>query len=476
MDKLKCGLEIHAYLVTNEKLFCSCMASREKGLKPNTLICPICTGQPGAKPMRANTEAVKKAVQIALILSCKVNSVMPWMRKHYDWPDLPKGYQNTMSGAHAVPLGVSGKFEGIRINSMHLEEDPASWNPKNGETDYNRSGLPLVEIVTEPDFTSSQEVYDWVRKLVHALSYLKVADTVEGKNSSSASPTPNSKGVVDSNAGIKADVNVSIVDSEGNQKTERVEIKNVTSIEAMKSAIEYEFARQQKEGSVRETRRFDEAKGITMRMRGKEQQDDYRFIVDPDLISVNLNDKYINSLKKDLPELPSVKLGKLVKKYSISEYDAGVLAKNIDVALFFESVAKHIDGKFALHWITVELIRVLNWNKKNLDEVAISVEHFVTLLNLVKSGKITELQAKQILNKFVPKSFDPSKTAGKISSEKEIEKYIQEVIKKESKAVLEFKNGDVNAFNFLIGAVMKATDRRADFVVVRKVLEKTLKQ
>ena len=286
MDSLKCGLEIHAYLVTDEKLFCSCKASREKGLKPNILICPICTGQPGAKPMRANTEAVKKAVQIALILSCKVNSVMPWMRKHYDWPDLPKGYQNTMSGAHAIPLGVLGNFEGIRINSMHLEEDPASWNPKTGETDYNRSGLPLVEIVTEPDFKSSQEVYDWVRKLVHALSYLKA---------------------VDSNAGVKADVNVSIVDSNGKQKTERVEVKNITSIEAMKYAIEYEFARQQKEGSVRETRRFDEAKKITMRMRGKEQQDDYRFIVDPDLVSVSLNDKYINSLNKDLPELPSVK-------------------------------------------------------------------------------------------------------------------------------------------------------------------------
>ncbi len=455
MNKVKCGLEIHTYLITNEKLFCKCLASREKGLKSNTLICPICTGQPGAKPLRPNSEALKKAVQIALMLSCKVNEILPWMRKHYDWPDLPKGYQNTMSGSHAVPLGVSGKFEGIRINSMHLEEDPASWDPKTGEVDYNRSGLPLVEIVTEPDFTSSQEVYEWVRKLVHALSYLKA---------------------VDSNAGIKADVNVSIVDSDGKQKTERVEVKNVTSIEAMKSAIEYEFVRQQKEGSVRETRRFDEAKEITMRMRGKEQQDDYRFIVDPDLVSVHINKNYIKEIEKNIPELPSVKLDKLVKKYSLSAYDAGVLAKNIDIASFFEEVANHVDGKFALPWITVEVLRVLNYNKKLFSDVEISVEHFVTLLKMVKTGKITELQGKQILNKFVPKSFDPSKTEGKISSEKELEKYIKEVIKKESKAVLEFRNGDVKAFNFLIGAVMKSTDRRADSVVVRKLIEKMLRQ
>ncbi len=455
MDKLKCGLEIHTYLITKEKLFCSCNASREKGLNSNSLICPTCTGQPGAKPMRPNVEAVKKAVQIALMLSCKVNGVMPWMRKHYDWPDLPKGYQNTMSGAHAVPLGVSGKFEGIRINSMHLEEDPASWDPKTGEVDYNRSGLPLVEIVTEPDFKSSQEVYDWVRKLVHALSYLKV---------------------VDANAGIKADVNVSIVDSEGKQKTERVEVKNVTSIEAMKYAIEYEFARQQKEGSIRETRRFDEAKNVTMRMRGKEQQDDYRFIVDPDLVSVSIDEKYVKEIEKNIPELPSVKLDKLVKKYSLSTYDAGVLAKNIDIASFFEEVAKHVDGKFALPWITVEVLRVLNYNKKLFSDVEINVEHFVILLKMVKTGKITELQAKQILNKFIPKSFDPSKTEGKISSEKELENYIKEVIKKEPNAVLEFRNGDVKAFNFLIGAVMKATDRRADSVVVRKLLEKMLRQ
>lgn len=454
MNKLKCGLEIHTYLLTNEKLFCRCNASRERGLEPNILICPICTGQPGAKPMSPNLAAIEKAVKIALMLGCKVNDAMPWMRKHYDWPDLPKGYQNTMSGAHATPLGVNGKFEGITIESMHLEEDPASWDPKTGSVDYNRSGLPLVEIVTAPEFTSADEVYYWVNKLVHALNYLKAIDT---------------------NAGVKADVNVSIVDQNGKQKTERVEIKNITSIEAMKSAVLYEFDRQIKEGSVRETRRYDEAKGITMRMRGKEKEDDYRFIVDPDLMSVNLKKSFIDEQKRLIPELPSVKLEKLIKKYKIDSINALVLARDVDIVSFFEKVAEKVEGKFALPWVTVELLRVLNYNNKKLSEVSISVDHFIRLLNLVKDKKITELQAKQILNKFIPESFDPSKTEGKIESEKELVPIISKVLKEQEKVVIDYINGDIKSFNYLIGEVMKATNRRADSNAVRKLLEKLIK-
>ena len=453
MVKLKCGLEIHAYLVTNEKLFCRCKSSRERGLQPNIYICPICCGMPGAKPMAPNINAVEKAVQIALLLGCKVNTEMPWMRKHYDWPDLPKGYQNTMSGPHAVPLGVNGKFEGITIESMHMEEDPAAWDPKTGAVDYNRSGLPLVEIVTAPDFKTADEVHSWVGKLVHALSYLKAVDT---------------------NAGVKADVNVSLIEDDGKQKTERVEIKNITSIDAMKSAVLFEFERQLKEGSVRETRRFDEAKGVTMRMRGKEQADDYRFIVDPDLRSVILSDKFILEQKKLIPELPSAKLDKLIKKYKISPRDADVLIKDIDIAVFFEQVVEKVDGKFALPWVTVELLRVLNYNKKSLSEVSINVGHFVKLLKMVEHEKITELQAKQILNKFVPASFDPSNVEGRISSEKELEPIVKKVIYDNSKAVLECRNGDVKAFNFLIGEVMRATNRRADSAVTRKLIDKAL--
>lgn len=463
------GLEIHTYLVTKEKLFCRCKASRERGLQANTLICPICCGMPGAKPMAPNADAVQKAVQIGLLLGCTINERVHWMRKHYDWPDLPKGYQTTMSGAHATPLGENGTFSGIPISSMHLEEDPAAWDPKTGCVDYNRSGLPLVEIVTAPAFHFAEEVVAWLQKLVHALAYLKA---------------------VDSNAGVKVDVNVNLENftfsspeiSRAQQKisgmpgkTERVEIKNITSFEAIGTAIAYELERQSREGSVRETRRYDEAKGKTVSMRSKEQAADYRFMPDPDLREVVIAKKVIAALQKALPELPDVKLEKLVKKYKIDATNATVLAKHLDVVEFFEAVAQKIDGAFALPWITVELLRVLNWNKKQLHAVDVQVEHFVSLLKLVKEKKITELQAKKILNAFVPKSFDPSKVEGKITDEKVLGAIIAKVIKAQPKAVADFKAGDGKALNFLMGEVMKATDRRADFAIARKVIAKLLK-
>ncbi|MBX4212063.1 Asp-tRNA(Asn)/Glu-tRNA(Gln) amidotransferase subunit GatB [Candidatus Pacearchaeota archaeon] len=443
------GLEIHTYLLTREKLFCPCIASRKKGLKPNTYICPICTGQPGAKPMLPNKKAVEKAVQIGLMLGCKIHDNMVWQRKHYDWPDLPKGYQNTLSGGSTFPVGSKGKFYGINISSMHLEEDPASWDPDKGEIDYNRSGLPLVEIVTSPDFTASEEVVDWLKRLTHALSYLKAAD---------------------SDAGIKVDVNVSI-----RGKTQRVEVKNINSLEGVQKAIEYELERQEKEGGIRETRRFDEKKGKTMKMREKESQDDYRFISDPDLMPLVLDGKFVEILRKSLPESPEKKLEKLIKKYHVDEKNASILTKHIDVAEFFEKVAEKIDPLFALPWVTVELLRFLNYRSKKLDEVDISVEHFVALLSLVKQGKITPLKAKDILNQFYPKSFMPKEIEGKISDIKELEKFAKEAIAHNSKAASDYKSGDKNAINFLMGAIMKMTNKRADFAKTKEILIRLLK-
>lgn len=444
------GLEIHTYLVTKEKLFCKCKASREKGQKENIYICPICTGQPGAKPMMPNEEAIKQAIRIGIMLGCKINEEFIWKRKHYSWPDLPKGYQNTLSGAGAIPIGEKGKFLGIKIGSMHLEEDPASWNPKNGEVDYNRSGLPLVEIVTEPDFSTAEEVMDWLKKLTHALSYLKA---------------------VDSNAGIKVDVNVNIP-----KKSERVEVKNLSSIESIGKAINYEFERQMSEGGKqKETRRYDDSKGKTILMRSKEDAEDYRFISDPDLVNININKSFIDDLRKSLPESPEHKLIKLVKKYKIDKKNAEILSKNIDVVEFFEKVADKVGGEFALTWVSIELLRFLNYNKKKLHEVEINSEHFIELLNLVKSGKITPLKGKEILNKFYPKSFMPKAEGKKISDEKELAKVIEKVIAENDKAVNDYKSGAKHALNFLMGEVMKETNKMADFAVARNVLEKMLK-
>ncbi|MBS3089124.1 Asp-tRNA(Asn)/Glu-tRNA(Gln) amidotransferase subunit GatB [Candidatus Pacearchaeota archaeon] len=443
------GLEIHTYLVTKEKLFCRCAAKREKSLIANSFICPICTGQPGAKPMLPNKSAVEKAVKIALMLGCKINEKMAWQRKHYSWPDLPKGYQNTLSGPYATPVGSDGKFLGIGIWEMHLEEDPAAWDPETGRVDYNRSGLPLVEIVTAPDFSTSEEVKEWLGKLLHYLRYLKC---------------------VSSDAGIKVDVNVSV------KGGARVEVKNVNSVDSIVKAIEFELERQSREKSVQETRRYDAAKNKTIVMRSKENAEDYRFISDPDLKDIILDKKFISEIEKAMPESPDVKLNKLIKKYKIGKSDAEVLAKHLEIVEFFEKVAEKIDGKFALHWITVELLRHLNYNKTSLDDVDIKVGDFVKLLEMVKSGRITELQGKEVLNRFYPASFDPTfEVRDKISDSDKLESVCRDVILQEKDAVLKYKNGDEKVLNFLIGQVMKKTEKRADFKVVKKVIEVLLK-
>ncbi len=445
------GLEIHVYLVTEKKLFCNCLNSREKGIKPNTNICPICTGQPGAKPLSPLKEAVEKATQIGIALGCSINEYLPWQRKHYSWPDLPKGYQNTLSGSAAEPLGVEGKFEGIRISSMHLEEDPASWEPDTGNIDYNRSGLPLVEIVTAPDFRNSKEVVEWLKKLVHALSYLKA---------------------VDPDAGIKVDVNVSIP-----KKTERVEIKNINSFESIERAIDYEIERQMNEGNKeKHTRRFDEKKGKTERMRSKEEAQDYRFILDPDLKPLVLKKDFIEGIIKKMPELPTVKISKFKKEYKLDDKALEILTQNVDIAEFFEDViSKGAQVNLAASWISVELLRVLNYHKSKLDSSKIKPEHFAALLKLLEDGKITPLKAKEMLNSFYPESKMPSAGEGKINDEKEIEKVALESIKENTKAAEDYKSGQSAALNFLLGDIMKRTKKRADYSLAKRVLERMLR-
>ncbi len=458
---LKIGLEIHGYLTTKEKLFCDCKnAHKEKEAKPNTFICPICTGQPGSKPMLPNEEAIKKLIQIALMLNCKVSTIenkkpLIWWRKHYSWPDLPKGYQNTISGTYATPVGEKGDFLNIRITEVHLEEDPASWTPDTGEIDYNRSGAPLVEIVTEPDFKSSEEVEKWLKEMILTMSYIKA---------------------LDSNAGIKADVNISIPGGE------RVEIKNMNSIAEIKNAIAYEEKRQQKElPKKRETRMWDAKKQETIKMREKESHADYRFIKDPDLPIIKLKNEQIEQIKKQLPESPMVKLDKLVKKYKIEEYYSKILISNLEIIEFFESIIENknkINPKLIVPWITIELLGMLNYNKKTMSDVSIKPEHFIQLLKLIEEGKLTELKAKDVLRSWKEKSSEIKLgNIEAISDTKEIEKIVEKILndKNNEKAVQDFKSGNQNSLNFLIGAVMKATNKRADYATAKKLLEKMLK-
>lgn len=457
LEKVMIGLEIHGYIETEEKLFCNCYNFHDmKKIEPNTNICPICTGQPGTKPMLPNASAVNKILQISLMLNCKPNLIenknpLIFQRKHYDWPDMPTGYQRTISGAYSIPVAENGVFLGIRIREVHLEEDPAAWNPETGKIDYNRAGAPLVEIVTEPDFENSEEVENWLRQLILVLSYIKV---------------------LNKDAGIKADINVNI-----KGVSERTEIKNVNSISEIAKAIDSEIKRHDKEKpKTMETRRWNSELGKTELMRTKEEQADYRFIPDPDLPILKIEKKRVGELKKRLPESPIEKLNKIIKKYKIDRKNAEILTKNLEIAELYEKVIEKIDARFALPWISVEWFGVLNYNRKTVEDVDIKPEHFVELLQLLKKGKITPLKAKDILRQFIPRSFSPEKLlkgAVKIDSKEELRKIIKKVLLDNKKSVEDYKK-DKKVFNFLIGKVMEATNKRADYQIVKKILEEEL--
>lgn len=447
----KIGLEIHGYLLTKEKLFCKCLSVHgKKYTPPNTNICPICTAQPGSKPLLPNEEAVKKMIQISLILNCTINQDIFWQRKHYSWPDLPKGFQSTISGPYAIPNGTNGNFMGIKIRECHLEEDPAAWNPETGEIDYNRSGAPLVEIVTEPDFKNSEEVIDWIKNLMTALGYIKA---------------------IDRQSGIKADVNISI---EGGKK---IELKNINSTRKIKDAIEVELVRQEKSIPKEEqTRMYDEKAQTTKLMRTKENAIDYRFIKEVDLPLLKIDSKLIDSLKKVIPELPQEKLRRLIKFYKIDEKTASILIKEIEVVDLFEQICKKVGIKFALTWVLQEFLNVVNYNKMNVSDFNIDPNHFAELLQGIKENRITELRAKDILRKWVPDSFSPKDEINKSIklSKKEMDNFVSQAIKENPLAVDSYKQGSSEAINFLIGAVMKNSNKRADFKLARDMIEEKI--
>lgn len=455
MNKLKIGLEIHGSLTTKEKLFCNCNNShKNKESEPNTNICPTCTGQPGSKPALPNEEAIKKIIQIALMLNCKINSeplVLTWWRKHYNWPDLPKGYQNTISGTYATHVGEKGEFEGIRIREVHLEEDPAAWNPETGTIDYNRSGSPLVEIVTEPDFSSANQVREWINKLVLTLSYINA---------------------LDKDSGIKADVNVSLTG-------DRIEIKNINSISEITKAIIYEEQRQKKEKPLlKETRAWDGKQ--TIKMRNKEGQEDYRFIKDPDIPVIKITKKEIQEIKKNLPEPPMQKLTRIIKENKIRKQDAEVLIQNLEIVEFFEKTIedKEIKSEILVPWVTVELIGTLNYNKKSLKEISLNPEHFIDLIKKVQKKELTKLKALEILRKWIPKgesSKIETENIEQISDKKLINEIIEKVILENKKAVEDYKSGKQETINFLIGQVMKLSNKRANYQTTKELLQKELK-
>ena len=404
--------------------------------------------------MIANEEAIKKIVAAGLMLNCRINPRLIWQRKHYSWPDLPSGYQRTMSGSYSVPVGEDGEFLGIRIREIHLEEDPAKWDPVTGCVDYNRCGYPLIEIVTEPDFTTSEQAGEWIKKLLTTLNYINA---------------------VDKEAGIKSDVNVSI------SGHPRVETKNVNSIKSIMKTIEYEIKRQQDELKagkplIMHTRAWDDALGVTHFMRSKETAQEYMFIPDPDLPVVMIDNDYLNAIIKTLPEKPHEKLKKFLS-LGIDKDDAQILANEIMLAEMFEKIAKKINPVLAARWLRKELLRVANYNELEIDQLNIDEKHIIELLEMVEKKEITDNVAKKILEQLATKPFSPKEYVkkeglGAVSNTAELEKVCKEAIAENPAAVEEYRKGNEKSFNFLVGAVMRKTRGKAAPNEVNAILKK----
>ena len=460
------GLEVHAEINTATKLFCSCPTSGSE--EPNTRCCNICLGHPGSKPV-LNKKAVEFAIKLCLALNCKIAPELIFSRKSYFYPDLSKNFQITQ---YEIPLGEEGSLKipsgkEIGLTRIHMEEDPASLiHPSGVKTssyvlvDYNRSGNPLLEIVTKPEMTTPQEARDFMKQLITILSYLEIFD--------------------ENNGIIKADANVSIKES----KYTRVEIKNITGFKEIETALRYEIVRQQldlEKGKkiVQETRGWDSVKATTYTLRKKETEEDYGYIIDTDLVPTEITKDWISQVKKTIPELAQEKSKKFVDQ-GVKKEDADVLSSNKKLAELYDKVSKKVDPVLAAKWLRRELMRVLNYHKKTLDQVKITEEHLIDLLKLIESKKITENVAQKILEQLVEKPFDvkdyiKSQKLETVSDSSELDKFCDEAIKEAPQAVEDYKQGQEKALNFVIGLVMKKTRGKASPDVVKKLLIEKLK-
>ena len=460
------GLEIHAELDCKTKLFCGCPTKGSE--EPNTRTCVTCLGMPGSKPV-LNKKAVEFALKLCLALNCEISPELIFSRKSYFYPDMAKNYQISQ---YEIPLGKKGRLslsggKETGITRVHMEEDPASLVHPAGMkesayvlVDYNRSGNPLVEIVTEPDLESPDEARDFMKQLITVLDYLEIFDVNEGI--------------------IKADANVSIKES----NYTRVEIKNITGFKEIESALLYEVNRQKEEikhGKKihQETRAWDSEKGITFSLRKKEAEEEYGYIIDTDLVIIDITQKWLNEIKKHMPELAQDKVRKFVEKHKIRKEDAEVIAAEKELAEMFEKVAEEINPILAAKWLRRELLRVLNYNKKELHDVEIDEKHMIDLLRLVESKKITDNVASKILEKLIEKPFDVNEYVRKekleaLSDVSELEKYCMEAIADNPKAVEDYKKGEAKALNYIVGAVMrkskgKATPKEVNEIILRLI-------
>jgi len=467
------GLEIHVQLLTDSKMFCSC--STKFGSPANTQTCPVCLGFPGVLPV-ANERGLALGFKSSLALNCKISETIKFDRKNYFYPDLPKAYQISQydrpiakGGSLCIMSGEGEELKKIRIRRVHLEEDAGKLihvDGKHSLVDFNRAGIPLMEIVTEPDINSPQEAYSFLDKLKTLLKYLEVSDCNMDEGS------------------LRCDANVSIqVD---NKEGVKAEVKNMNSFKGVKNALQYEINRQIEEIKVgnllkQDTRLWDESKKITVSMRSKEEAHDYRYFPEPDLVLFTISRDDIDKITSSLPELPDEKEKRFIKEYNLSGYDAGVITSDKALADFFESCCRFIDDyKFLSNWITQQVLEILNEKNITIKELGISSEDFCELLNLVKQSKINASTAKKVFISMI----DSGKIASiiveeegllQISDTSELEKIVKETISENKKSVDDYNKGKKNAIMYLVGQVMRKTKGKANPKVVNEALEKFLK-
>jgi aspartyl-tRNA(Asn)/glutamyl-tRNA(Gln) amidotransferase subunit B len=478
----KIGLEIHCQLTgAKSKLFCRC-SSDYRGKAPNTNICPICVGLPGTLPL-LNQKTVEFAAMISLALGCKFPDEIAFYRKNYFYPDLPKNFQLTQYNAYNITsIGVNGKLEyssskDARIRRVQLEEDPGRLVYASGSMDtsvyvlidYNRAGVPLVEIVTEPDFTDPKEVRMFLDKITSIIEHLDVCDTkLEGS--------------------VRCDANVSI---EGGNK---VEIKNISSFADVEKALRYEITRQRtmasREIQVRsETRHWDDARKVTKESRTKEEEQDYRYFPEPDIPMVVLGSDFVSFIEQSMPELPDKRKQRFMSDYSLSAHIAQVLIGNKELADFFESaLAVYLSPKEIANWIVTDLMSFIDERQKEEEKekhslfvgLKVGPEHIAELARLVDQDMINRATAKQILGQTVrtgemPFALAKKMQANRIDDVSVLAQAVQSVFEMEQAAVQDAKR-NTNVANFLLGKVMKITKGKADPKIVLEMIQRKLKE
>ena len=458
------GLEIHVELKTDSKLFCSC--ARTGSEEPNTRTCPVCLGHPGSKPV-LNKKAVEFALKLALATKSNISPELIFSRKSYFYPDMAKNYQISQ---YEIPLATEGSIKldsgkEINLTRIHLEEDPAAL-VHIGEmqkspyvlVDYNRSGNPLVEVVTKPELISPEEARDFMKQLITTLSYLEIFDI--------------------NSCIIKADSNISI--KETNYK--RVEVKNITGFKDIERAMKYEVMRQKQNPHEvkQETRAWDSKKGTTFPLRAKEIEEEYGYIIEPDLVKIELTKDWIKDIEAKLPEMASAKLEKFTKKHKLTEEMAKIISKDKKLAEIYEAVAVSVNPALAAKWVRRELVRVLNYSKKKLDQTKITEKHLIDLLTLVQNKKITDATAQKIMEELIIVPFDVNeyvklKSLEAVSDKGIIEKYCKEAIQESPQAIQDYKAGNEKALHFVVGIVMKKSKGKATPKEVNDILKSFIK-